>query len=110
MLTRACLREMRAGGRGGWVILMGLLLLKSYKEYEMKMVYYMFKCGMSMVVFGVVAEGEKYGVIGNALWSATIVESLVSENFEFGLWDNWCKVDILVDCVVELCCDVYMMG
>jgi NAD(P)-dependent dehydrogenase (short-subunit alcohol dehydrogenase family) len=110
VLTRACLREMRAGGRGGRVISMGPPLPKSYKEYETKTAYYMSKCGMSMVALGAAAEGEKYGVTGNALWPATIVESLASENFELGSRDNWRKADILADCVVELCCDAQTTG
>lgn len=110
VLTRACLREMRAGGRGGRVISMGPPLPKSYKEYETKTAYYMSKCGMSMVALGAAAEGEKYGVTGNALWPATIVESLASENFELGSRDNWRKADILADCVVELCCDAHTTG
>ena len=110
VLTRACMRAMRAGGRGGTVISMGPPLPRSYKEYETKTAYYMSKCGMSMVALGAAAEGEKYGVTGNALWPATIVESLASENFELGARDNWRKADILADCVVELCCDAQTTG
>ena len=64
---------------------MGPPLPRSYKEYETKTAYYMSKCGMSMVALGAAAEGAKYGVTGNALWPATIVESLASENFELGV-------------------------
>ena len=109
IMTRECLPHM-SNGRYGRVICMGPPLPKTYKSYAGKTAYYMSKCGMSMVALGAAAEGEKYGVTGNALWPATIVESLASENFELGSRDNWRKADILADCVVELCCDAHTTG
>ena len=109
VMTRECLGWMKRGGYGR-VISMGPPLPTSYREYETKTAYYMSKCGMSMVALGAAAEGERYGITGNALWPATIVESSASENFQLGERDNWRKADILADCVVHLCCDPQTTG
>ena len=41
----------------------------------------------------------------NALWPATVVESLASENFRLGSRRTWRKASILADCVLQLCSD-----
>ena len=117
LMTRECLPHMARNGYGR-VISMGPPLPKSYKSYAGKTAYYMSKCGMSMVALGVAAEGEvlskrngnkniatKMDVTGNALWPATVVQSLASENFQLGDKKNWRKPAILADCVVYLCGD-----
>lgn len=111
IMTRECMRHMKLGGYGR-VINMGppIPSAERYAEYETKTAYYISKCGMTMVALGAAAEGKKYGITGNALWPATIVESLASENFQLGERDNWRKADILADCVVQLCLDGHTTG
>jgi|TARA_B110000977_G_scaffold201507_1_gene296511 hypothetical protein len=112
-MARECLPFMLKSGYGR-VISMGPPLPKTYKSYSGKTAYYMSKCGMSMVALGVAAESELFSkkskktsmdITGNALWPATVVQSLASENFQLGDKKNWRKPDILADCVVYLCGD-----
>jgi len=111
IMTRECMRHMKSGGYGR-VINMGppIPSAERYVEYETKTAYYISKCGMTMVALGAAAEGRKHGIKANALWPATIVESLASENFQLGDRDNWRKADILADCVVQLCLDGHTTG
>ena len=55
-----------------------------------------------MVALGAAAEGARDGITGNALWPATIIESLASENFELGDKWQWRKATILSDAVMQL--------
>ena len=112
VMTRECMRHMMKQ-KWGRVISMGPPLPKSYREYAGKTAYYMSKCGMSMVALGAAAEGgevEGANITGNALWPATIIESLAAENFKLGERDTWRKADILADCVVHLCGDTRRPG
>ena len=60
---------------------------------------------MTMVALGAAAEGTRDGITGNALWPATIIESLASENFQLGEKSQWRKATILADAVMQLCGD-----
>ena len=103
LLAKRCLPIMVKNGWGR-VVSMGPPLPRRYTQYKNKTAYYMSKCGMSMVALGVAAEGA--GVVtGNALWPATVIESLASENFQLGSKKHWRKATILADCVVQLCGD-----
>ena len=103
VMAKLCAPHMR---RNGWgrVICMGPPLPKTFEQYKNKTAYFMSKCGMSMVALGIAAEHD--GVVkANALWPATVVESLASENFQLGSRKHWRKATILADCVVQLCGD-----
>ena len=89
---------------------MGPPLPKHFTEYAGKTAYYMSKCGMSMVALGAAAEGEGCNITGNALWPATIIESLAATNFKLGERETWRKASILADCVVQLCGDEKTTG
>ena len=103
IMTKLCVPHMRKRGWGR-VICMGPPLPKTHEQYANKTAYYMSKCGMSMVALGAAAEND--GVVkANALWPATVVESLASENFQLGSRKHWRKATILADCVVQLCGD-----
>jgi NAD(P)-dependent dehydrogenase (short-subunit alcohol dehydrogenase family) len=109
IMTRECMKHMLKN-KWGRVVSMGPPLPKSYTEYAGKTAYYMSKCGMSMVALGAAAEGEGSNITGNALWPATIIESLAATNFKLGERDTWRKASILADCVVQLCGDARTTG
>ena len=103
LMTKRCVPIM-IQNRWGRVVSMGPPLPKRHTQYKNKTAYFMSKCGMSMVALGIAAEHD--GVVkANALWPATVVESLASENFQLGSRKNWRKATILADCVVQLCGD-----
>jgi hypothetical protein len=102
-MAKHCVPLMKKNGWGR-VISMGPPLPKHFKQLKNKTAYYVSKCGMSMVALGVAAEGDGV-VLGNALWPATVVESLASENFALGERRTWRKASILADCVLQLCSD-----
>ena len=108
LATRECLPHMRAQNFGR-VICMGPPIPRGgkegYRAYAGKTAYYMSKCGMTMVALGAAAEGARFGISGNALWPATVVESSASENFELGDRSSWRKARILADCVLCLIAD-----
>jgi citronellol/citronellal dehydrogenase len=58
-----------------------------------------------MVAMGVAAEYESQNISGNALWPATVIESLASKNFKMGATDMWRKANIIADATVGLICD-----
>lgn len=103
VMAKHCVPLMKKNGWGR-VISMGPPLPKHFKQLKNKTAYYVSKCGMSMVALGVAAEGDGV-VLGNALWPATVVESLASENFALGERRTWRKASILADCVLQLCSD-----
>ena len=65
--------------------------------------YNISKFGMTMVALGVAQEYMGKNVAGNALWPATIVESLASINFNLGDRSMWRKATVLSDCVAAIC-------
>jgi NAD(P)-dependent dehydrogenase (short-subunit alcohol dehydrogenase family) len=103
IVTKLCLPHMRKN-KWGRVISMSPPLPTTYAQYKGKTAYYVSKCGMSMVALGAASEGGGF-VRANALWPATVVESLASENFQLGARKNWRKPRILSDCVLLLCRD-----
>jgi len=104
IMTRECMRHMIPQG-SGLVVSMGPPIPRSYQDYAAKTAYYMAKGGMTMVALGAAAEGRGKGVRGVALWPATVIESLASENFKLGDRSMWRKATILADCVVQLASD-----
>ena len=62
-------------------------------------------CAQTMVAMGVAAEYEGQNISGNALWPATVIESLASKNFKMGSTDMWRKANIIADATVGLVCD-----
>ena len=109
VMTRECMKHMLKN-KWGRVVSMRPPLPKHFTEYAGKTAYYMSKCGMSMVALGAAAEGEGCNITGNALWPATIIESLAATNFKLGERDTWRKASILADCVVQLCGDEKTTG
>ena len=67
--------------------------------------YNISKMGMTMVALGVTAEAAGADITGNALWPATIIESLASKNFQMGQRDMWRTANIIADATVGIVCD-----
>jgi len=64
-----------------------------------KIGYCMSKFGMTMATMGIASEFEGKGILANALWPSTLIESFATKNFAIGDEKNWRKADILSDCV-----------
>merc|ERR1712166_671520 len=64
--------------------------------------YNISKMGMTMVALGVAQEYEGRNITGNALWPATVIESLASINFKMGERSMWRKASIIADATVAI--------
>lgn len=67
-----------------------------------KVAYSISKLGMSMLAVGLGEEVAEHHVAANALWPATMIESLASINFGLGGPAQWRKADILADATLAI--------
>ena len=67
-----------------------------------KIAYMISKFGMTLIAHGLAAEVSEQNVACNALWPATMVESLAVINFGLGDPSMWRKPDILCDATVAV--------
>jgi len=104
LMTRACLPHMERNDFGR-VITMSPPISNGVGAFQGRTAYNISKMGMTMVAMGVAAEYEGQNISGNALWPATVIESLASKNFKMGSTDMWRKANIIADATVGLVCD-----
>jgi citronellol/citronellal dehydrogenase len=67
-----------------------------------KTAYFLSKFGMTMMVYGLAGEVKQDNIAVNALWPATIIESLASINFQLGDPSQWRKPEIVADAVLAI--------
>lgn len=67
-----------------------------------KIAYMISKFGMTLIAHGLAGEVREYNVACNALWPATMVESLAVINFGLGDRSMWRKPEILSDATVAI--------
>jgi citronellol/citronellal dehydrogenase len=67
-----------------------------------KIAYMISKFGMTLVAHGLAGEVQEHNVACNALWPATMVESLAVINFGLGDSSMWRKPEILSDATVAI--------
>jgi citronellol/citronellal dehydrogenase len=67
-----------------------------------KIAYMISKFGMTLIAHGLAEEVAEYNVACNALWPATMVESLAVINFGLGDRSLWRKPDILADATTAI--------
>lgn len=67
-----------------------------------KTAYFLSKFGMTMMVYGLAEEVREDNIAVNALWPATIIESLASINFQLGTPAQWRKPEIVADAVLAI--------
>lgn len=67
-----------------------------------KVAYSISKLGMTMLAVGLGQEVAKHNVAANALWPATMIESLASINFGLGGPEQWRKADIIADATLAI--------
>jgi citronellol/citronellal dehydrogenase len=104
LMTRACLPHMKARGFGR-VVTMSPPISSKVGVFAGRTAYNVSKMGMTMVALGVSAEAAGADITGNALWPATIIESLASKNFQMGQRDMWRTANIIADATVGIVCD-----
>eukprot|EP00038_Savillea_parva_P031981 m.92555 g.92555 ORF g.92555 m.92555 type:complete len:307 (+) comp9961_c0_seq3:51-971(+) len=104
LMTKACLPHMKANGFGR-VVNMSPPIRTGGGVFRGRTAYNISKMGMTMVALGVADEYHGQNITGNALWPATIIESLASINFKLGETDMWRKATILADATVAICCE-----
>lgn len=99
LAARACLPHMIAN-EWGHIVMMSPPLDASMLPG--KVAYTISKLGMTMLAVGLGQEVAKHGVAANALWPATMIESLASINFGLGGPAQWRKADIVADATLAI--------
>ena len=67
-----------------------------------KVAYFISKFGMTLIAHGMAQEVKRDNIAVNALWPATIVESLASINFGLGTPKNWRTTKIICDATLAI--------
>ena len=101
-LTKLCIPIMKRN-KFGRVICMSPPIQTHHEHYKGYTAYNISKFGMTMVAMGAAAEGVEFGITGNSLWPATVIESQASINFDLGNRSLWRKATILADAVLMIC-------
>jgi citronellol/citronellal dehydrogenase len=108
-LTKLCIPLMKRN-KFGRVISMSPPIQVEAPYYKGYTAYNISKFGMTMVAMGAAAEGEEYGITGNSLWPATVIESQASINFDMGNRSMWRKSTILADAALMIIGDGSISG
>lgn len=99
LAARACLPHMIEGG-WGHIVMMSPPIDPALAPG--KVAYSISKLGMTLVAIGLGREVAKHGIAANALWPATMIESLASKNFGLGGPAQWRKADIIADATLAI--------
>ena len=108
-LTKLCIPIMKKNGFGR-VISMSPPIQTDAAHYKGYTAYNISKYGMTMVAMGAAAEGAEFGITGNSLWPATVIESQASINFDLGDRSLWRKATILADAALMIIGDANLNG
>lgn len=108
-LTKLCIPIMKRN-KFGRVISMSPPIKTEAPYYKGYTAYNISKFGMTMVAMGASAEGAEFGITGNSLWPATVIESQASINFDMGNKSLWRKSTILADAALMIIGDGSITG
>lgn len=108
-LTKLCIPIMKKNNFGR-VISMSPPIQTDAAYYKGYTAYNISKFGMTMVAMGAAAEGAEFGITGNSLWPATVIESQASINFDLGDRSLWRKSTILADAALMIIGDAKLNG
>ena len=108
-LTKLCIPIMKKN-KFGRVICMSPPIQTDAAYYKGYTAYNISKFGMTMVAMGAAAEGAEFGITGNSLWPATVIESQASINFDLGDRSLWRKSTILADAALMIIGDANLNG
>ncbi len=100
LLSRQVAAAMRGAGRGGHIVMLSPPLDPG--PHPGMVAYTISKLGMTLTAQGLAAELRSDGIAVNALWPATLIESLATINWGMGDRKLWRRPEIVADAVLAL--------
>lgn len=97
--TRAVLPHM-VDAEYGHILMMSPPILP--EAADGKIAYCISKYGMTLIAHGLAEEVREHNVACNALWPATLIETMATVNHNLGGPPTWRKADILADATIAV--------